>query len=126
MNKKLEKALDALLKRLQSAEKFVLDQAPLVLKEMILDGYLEQAKVMSFSGLGILNLLIAGAVSYTNWDYVSSGMSFIGFYSIISIVLGLIAMGVFLDAVFTLLQIKLCPKLYLINCIKELLYENED
>jgi hypothetical protein len=126
MNKKtLNSAFTALIKKLEQTEKFVLDQAPEICKQMIRETMI--ANIMGIVGCTIAAIILSiaayklgfhiwGTESLSTNDNMGSGLLFF----LALVVNGLSLAGIY-DGVYGLIFIKNCPKLYLLRSFRKLI-----
>lgn len=127
MNKKaLNTAFTGLIKRLEATEKFVIDQAPQICKEMIRERAIEVT--MQLVGSLVLSIILLVISSKSGWyAHVKSNTNLesevIGWW-ILSIGAGLFSLpslGIFWDSIQSLILLKNCPKLFLIRSFRSLI-----
>ena len=111
----LSKALQGFVKRLESTEKFVLEQAPAVAKEMILEAQLEAYLGILLGGAAFL-VMATFSVYLFRFPPSETPEAF-GFVAFISAVC-LVPISC---CSYDLLFLKKCPKLFLLRKFRELL-----
>lgn len=117
-------AYESLIKRLESTEKFVVEQAPDVCKEIIKEKLLDETiNVLTYSfglivGIIITFIGIHYSLDTVNPNYIRFPLGFVSFVSICSI---FPTSGSLIDSINRLLIIKMCPKLTLIRQLKRLI-----
>lgn len=127
MKEKLEAALAGLLERLEKTEEFVLAQAPAVLQEMVTKRLIELAMqtIQLVVGLGISSYILGlglDAWPTTKGDMVIPVGLVIGGSGIASFILFLCIF----DIISGYLQVRLCPKLFLLEELKDLVYPKSE
>jgi hypothetical protein len=115
--------LRSLSERIEKSEKFVLDQAPDICKEMVTEGLIS-ISVQFLVNIPIFILLVLLdkhlISSYIAFDGTSGSGDYVLGASLCSLVLFGISIWVF-STIESVLKIKYCPKLYLVREFKNLL-----
>ena len=120
---KLERAVDAVITRVESAEKFALDQAPDIAKEIIAEKsalaiyqiILYTAASAGFIKIAFFLASFADANSRAEWPYATSAGA--GMAAFFFIILALVTIS-------TLISVKTAPKLVILQELKSLLTKN--
>jgi hypothetical protein len=128
MNKELKKGVKTLLSKLESTEKFVLDQAPELCKQIVEEKIMEEKLDAFFYGAGSFILLslaiLFGAMVYfaTPREYGPSDKQMVcGLISVIA-GLGLVpTFSVFYGSLRNAILVKKYPKVYLVNQLRSIL-----
>lgn len=111
--------LQALLVRLEATEKFVLDQAPAVCKEILVEKVIDTVTSMVVSGivfgLGAFAVNSAHAMEASRDFFDKNVVAGLGYMVMAGATIALIA------AVNNLFTVKFCPKLVLIREVKYLI-----
>jgi hypothetical protein len=125
MNKKvLNNAFNSLIKRLEQTEKFVLDQAPEICKQMIREMMI--CNIMKIVGCAIAAIIFSIAayeLGFYIWGPEFSGRSKDGsglLFFLVLIANGFSLAGIY-DGIHGLIFIKNCPKLYLLRSFRNLI-----
>lgn len=116
---KLEKAVDAIVNRLEKAENFVLDQSPQVCKEVIKEKF-----ALTVYSIILCTLMSAGLTELTFFlarynETVKDGWP--AFLAVISGMAALISAIIALCEVSNLISLKTAPKLTILRELKRLL-----
>jgi hypothetical protein len=129
-SKVLNTALKGFIKRLEKTETFVLDQAPDICKQMVVEGLL-QAKAGLWGALGLLTLGIL-AISqslphdfeYNACEHISCSEPtrylFLWLLGAGAIIVGAILAGC---SIYSLFYLRSCPKLFLLREFRDLVKE---
>ena len=122
--KKLEKAVNAIVTRLEKAENFVLEQAPDVCKEVIAEKKALGQLTIGVSIFIIMLLITLGLIANHNIDHTYSlgsnencgPMVLIG----LSVMLIVVCLGFIIDTSVRLISLKVAPKLNILRELKSL------
>lgn len=128
MDKNLKKGLTALISRLESTEKFVLEQAPEICKQLIEEKKIRETSDAILYGVFTTFCLITSialAVIYFQQPmgkYGPSDVRFItGILSILAVVGFFPSFGMTYESLRNLFLLKKCPKLYLLRSFRGML-----
>jgi len=129
MEKKvLNQALKVLISKLEKTEKFALEQAPEICKEMVKEKIFDESVDLVTQSLLLVFFLILGTVFYnlgmhyepkSAWD--SNGGFIIGFGVGLPGLLSTIVLGFIVQTIKHLWYVKNCPKLFLLREFRRLL-----
>ena len=117
LNNECSKALSALVSRLESAEKFVVDQTPSICKEILIEKALDAT--MQVGGNLVIFVILASSSLFCflkapqeNMWYIGVGV--LGFLSVFAFELTYSSLGF-------LLTVKKCPKLVVLRELKSMI-----
>lgn len=122
-----KEALEVLMARLQSAEKFVLSELPIVCQQIVAEREVEEKFDLITSGaMAAVALAVTLYLGFACSDYVTAGgnegrAALSGIASLITGIFSLVSTGCTLAAVRNLLSLKAAPKLYILNQLRRLI-----
>lgn len=121
----LNKAIKGFLSRLEKTEKFVLDQAPDLCKEMIREVLVENymqlgiAILLALISVPLIPIALHNGITYTT-SYNSEEPTRYFFLMLLAITGSVASVCVASNAAYYLLYVKYCPKLFLVRQFKKL------
>lgn len=124
--KLLTDAMKGLIKRLDKTEKFVLDQAPDLCKQMVTEVLIENyiqlavASIIMLLSVAVIPIAIHNGINYEYSSGSYSGPTRYFFLMVIGFIGALISSGMVVNAGYYLLYLKNCPKLFLLREFKKL------
>ena len=118
----LNSAITSLIKRLEKAEAFVLEQAPEICKEIVIEGNLDARTNLTKAGL-LFVVSLAATITFAIISYNTKAECsfFTGAASLGSLATVMCASEAIIGEVNMLLTIKRCPKLYLLRELRKLI-----
>lgn len=121
---KLNKAIDQLIQRLEKTEKFVLDQAPDICKEMVKEKMFDYKMDLAFQVTSFvasaLVLIACGVLAYSHVGQ-TDWMFGCGLFGTISLLLVMLTTDTIILTIKRIYYVTNCTKLFLLNEFKDLI-----